>query len=772
MYKTLLICLFSVSTCLGQAPPVIILKGIITDAATGEAIPYATIRLSGNSINTMSNENGRFTFKIPIEYRRDSIYISHVGFRPVAILFNATDTGLRRIQLQQEAKQLSEVVIKAVNVLDLIKKAIAKIPDNYPIVPCRYNGFYRLTGTKEKRIIDLSEAVFDIYLGDYSGKDRQFKLIKSRVDKDLTAFNGSDGVNMGWKPAQIMNVDIVSHIKNSDIFGEEGLKNHRFIYRGLVRYNGKEAFLILFDQKEGIKKALYRGKIWLDADDLSFLELNISRSPRGLKYYDWGFWQRLMFKLSHVTGRILSDTVVVTYGKYGDKYYLNHVSTSSCFYLAGGNRHFLLDPLTIKTNYLISRIDTTNVQPFPKEEVMKNRGNVEQRSKTLNDTKDSPDRSDTSDRFWDNYNIIQAGFNVDSAIRVIQANNATLNLKKVLEPLLRRYPKDKILRIDSILTFYHRKEQFNGTALIQYDGKVIYEKGFGMADKERNIPNTGQTQFRIGSTSKQFTSMLIMQLVNEHRLSVEDTVGKFLPGYAHGQLTIQQLLTHQSGVPNLTEKEEYLGKIMTNKYSPDELVSRFCSDSLEFTPGTKFNYSNSGYIILADIIEKVTGQKYAVALDQRIFAPLGMKSSYFGAEGTGRGKLAKGYINGQPEIIYPLQNVIGAGAIVSTADDLLLWANALSANTLLPKEQMDELFRPRVEWPEWDAWYGYGWMIDRFAFDVSANHTVQYHPGTEAGFFDMLVRQPDKKIVLLLLNNTGDFPRFDMTDLVLTQLNQ
>jgi len=667
--------------------------------------------------------------------------------------------------------------------LELLKKAIAKIPDNYPSFPFRLSGFYRLIGTKEKKIIDLSEAVFDIYLENYFAKDRQFKLIKSRVDKDLTAFNGNDDISMGWKPSGVMNLDLVSTIKEWALITEDGIKDHRFIYKGLVNYNGKEAFEIEYEPRQGVKEPLLMGNIFLDADDLAFLEVREILEPEHAKYFNWSFMQSVNFKLSHINARISSDSLVITYRKYGGKYYLNHVNKKSKYYFSGTKEHFLLDPLTVSTNCLVTRIDTAGLKPFSKEESMGNRLGIEQQSQIVNDTRDSPDRSDTSDVFWVNYNTIAAEFNVDSAIRVIQINNATLNYKRLLEAALPKYPKDKVARIDSILSFYHRKDQFNGTALVQYDGKVIYEKGLGMADKERNIPNKELTQFRIGSTSKQFTSMLIMQLVSEHKISLNDTAGKFLPGYANGKVTIQQLLTHQSGIPNYTESDIYFPKIITRKYSPDELVYQFCSDSLEFPPGTKFNYSNSGYVVLADIIEKITGKEYADVLAERIFIPLGMKNSYF-AKRTGLANttksgtpsdtstiLAIGYMNGLPENFYPVENVIGAGGITSNAEDLLRWANALSTEVLLPKELMDELFRPRVEWPELDAWYGYGWMIDRYAFQVSRNHKVQYHPGTELGFYDMLLRQPDKGIVIILLNNTGDFPRFDMTDLILKELD-
>jgi len=770
----ILLCIFfffAVAISLGQNQPVSLLKGIVTNITTGEAVPYATIGLSKSSINTMTNEKGEFIFKIPADRVNDSIDISHVGYKPIRIIVNSSDTGFRIIKMQEAVSQLSAVIIKTINPLDLIKKAVSRIPDNYPVNPYRLNGFYRLTGMKEKRVIHLSEAVFGIYNESNTGKNSQFNLIKSRVDKDLTAFNGVDNVEIGLDPAAIFNLDIIQTIKKSELLGEQGLKDHQFTCKGIVNYNGQEAYEILFDEKDGIKKSLYRGKILINADNLAFLEFDIRLSPKGQRYYEWGFFQKVMFNLAHISVNMLADDQIITYRKYGTKYYLNHVNARSVYYLAGGKKHFLLDPLVNKTNYLVTKIDTAGVEPYSKEEILGNMRRIESRGKVINDTKDSPDHSDTADHFWENYNLIQAEFNVDSAVGVIQANNATLNYKEILERLLPKYKKDKTVRIDSILNFYHRKGQFNGTALIQYEGKTIYEKGFGMADKELNIPNTGETQFRIGSTSKPFTSMLIMQLANENKLSVNDTIGKFLPGFIHGNLTIQQLLTHQSGIPNFTDNPNYFIKIVARKYSADELVFQFCSDSLNFPAGTQFEYSNSNYVILADIAEKITGKSYSDILAQKIFIPLGMKNSFFvsGAKGN---RLAKGYINDQPEILYPVENVTGAGGITSTAEDLLIWSNALDSNRLLPKEKMNELFLPRVEWKEWDAYYGYGWMIDRNLFQVSKKQTVLYHPGTEFGFFDMLVLQPGRGVVVILLNNTGDFPRFDITDLILDELNQ
>ena len=199
-----------------------------------------------------------------------------------------------------------------------------------------------------------------------------------------------------------------------------------------------------------------------------------------------------------------------------------------------------------------------------------------------------------------------------------------------------------------------------------------------------------------------------------------------------------------------------------------ELVRLFCSDSLEFVPGSKFNYSNSGYVVLAAIIERITGQTYSEALHDKIFVPAGMIQSFFGYSS----QMAIGYVNEEPEISFPIENITGAGGISSTTGDLLLYNRAISGGILLSAESMKSIFQPRVNWKEWDADYGYGWMLDRGIFDAGTRHEIQYHPGTEPGFYAMMIRQPDKKITIILLNNKGDFPRFDIADMILNELNK
>ena len=148
-----------------------------------------------------------------------------------------------------------------------------------------------------------------------------------------------------------------------------------------------------------------------------------------------------------------------------------------------------------------------------------------------------------------------------------------------------------------------------------------------------------------------------------------------------------------------------------------------------------------------------------------------MAHSYAGTDTTGNNQMATGYLYETKEPPYYTANTLGAGGIVSTASDLLKWAAALSSYQLLSKEMSTAMCEPRVAYSDWDAFYGYGWMIDQHRFAASAApHTIVYHPGTDIGFYTMFVRQTDDEGVIILLSNTGDFPRFDLTDMILNAM--
>src|SRR6266545_953799 len=206
--------------------------------------------------------------------------------------------------------------------------------------------------------------------------------------------------------------------------------------------------------------------------------------------------------------------------------------------------------------------------------------------------------------------------------------------------------QDKARRIDELVSLYNKYDQFNGAALVAENGKVIYKKGFGLANMEWNIPNEPDTKFRLGSITKQFTATLVLQLVEQGKLKLDGRVSDYLEGYRKdtgAKITIHHLLSHTSGLPNYTALPGFSETISRTPYAVEDFVKKYASGDLEFEPGTKFNYSNSGYFLLGAIIEKVTGKPYEQVLQENILDPVGMKNTGYDHYGTILEKRATGY---------------------------------------------------------------------------------------------------------------------------------
>ena len=206
--------------------------------------------------------------------------------------------------------------------------------------------------------------------------------------------------------------------------------------------------------------------------------------------------------------------------------------------------------------------------------------------------------------------------------------------------------QDKAAKIDELMKTYNNYQQFNGAVLVAENGKVIFKKGYGMANMEWNIPVEPDTKFRLGSITKQFTSMLILQLVQEGKIKLDGKLTDYLPDYRKDtgdRITIHQLLNHTSGIPSYTGLPNFFQDMSRNPYAVSDFVKKFASGDLEFEPGTKWNYNNSGYFLLGAIVEHVTGKPYEQVLKERIFDPVGMKNTGYDHSDTIIAKRAAGY---------------------------------------------------------------------------------------------------------------------------------
>jgi CubicO group peptidase (beta-lactamase class C family) len=329
--------------------------------------------------------------------------------------------------------------------------------------------------------------------------------------------------------------------------------------------------------------------------------------------------------------------------------------------------------------------------------------------------------------------------------------------------------QDKVEKLEKLISAYSQYGKFNGSVLVAQQGQVIYKKGFGLADMEWNIPNRPDTKHRLGSITKQFTAMAIMQLVEQGKLNLHVPISTYLPDYPKKNadvITIHHLLMHSSGTPNLTSFPNFFKDVSRNHYSPVQLVNLFADSTLQFRPREKFDYTNSGYMLLGYIIETVTGKSYEQVLKENIFAPLKMYNTGYDHSKTllknrarGYERYGRTYVNAN---YIDMSIPYAAGALYSTVEDLAIWDQALYGNQLLQKENMDLLFAKHIV--SGGDHYGYGWGVGEIRLGNTTERIASVgHNGGIDGFNTQLTRIPSDKSFIVLLNNTGGAPLNDMT---------
>ena len=302
--------------------------------------------------------------------------------------------------------------------------------------------------------------------------------------------------------------------------------------------------------------------------------------------------------------------------------------------------------------------------------------------------------------------------------------------------------------MDQIMQSYASAKTFMGTVLVARGGEILLSKGYGMANLEWDIPNSPSTKFRLGSVTKQFTAASILLLEERGKLKVGDPVKKYMPDApaAWDKVTIFHLLTHTSGIPSFTSFPDY-SQTEPFPTTPEKLVARFRDKPLDFQPGEKWDYSNSGYVLLGYLIEKISGQSYEAFVKENIFTPLGMRDSGNDSNSAIIPHRASGYTpssSGPVNAGFIHMSIpFSAGALYSTTEDLLRWERGLFEGKVLSAASLQKMTTP---------------FKNDYAFALSVRtptggHKVIDHGGGIEGFNTHLAYYPEDKLTIVVLGN-------------------
>jgi CubicO group peptidase (beta-lactamase class C family) len=304
---------------------------------------------------------------------------------------------------------------------------------------------------------------------------------------------------------------------------------------------------------------------------------------------------------------------------------------------------------------------------------------------------------------------------------------------------------------DQYLSNLATEAGFSGAVLMARQGDILLSAGYGEADRDRHLLNTAQTRFRLGSLTKQFTAMAILILQERGVLTVQDPICTHLADCPTRwqAITIHQLLTHTSGVPDFTLLPGYRAT-MELPSSPAQTIARVRDQPLEFLPGEKFRYSNSGYVLLGAIVEQASGSTYEAFLQDHIFAPLQMVNSGYDHNA---GDLAVGYRDRSTQADFiDMSGPFAAGSLFSTVADLYRWNQALSTDQLVSQASLDVMFTPFAPILDGGGYGpGYGWFIGK-----EGDRPIASHEGGISGFHSLITRYPSDHVFITILSNRED----------------
>jgi CubicO group peptidase (beta-lactamase class C family) len=314
-------------------------------------------------------------------------------------------------------------------------------------------------------------------------------------------------------------------------------------------------------------------------------------------------------------------------------------------------------------------------------------------------------------------------------------------------------------KVDASVEAQRKAQKIPGVGLaVCRDGKLLKASGYGLANVELDVPVTPETIFQTGSVGKQFTSMAVMMLVEEGKIGLDDKLSKYIPASpaAWKDVSIRHLLTHTSGIADYGGEEDTMGKGVINfrkDYPEDELVQAFAKMPMDFAPGEKWSYSNTGYVLLGIVIHKASGEFYGDFLQERIFRPLGMTATRIISEAdivphrSAGYRLVKGELKNQ-EWVSPTLNTTADGALYTNVLDLAKWDAALWERKFVKPSSYEAMWTPVKLNDGKTHPYGFGWFLD----NKNRRRAVS-HDGAWQGFTMSIVRYLDDHLTIIVMTN-------------------
>jgi len=315
-------------------------------------------------------------------------------------------------------------------------------------------------------------------------------------------------------------------------------------------------------------------------------------------------------------------------------------------------------------------------------------------------------------------------------------------------------------QMDGYLATLAQQSSFSGAVLVAYQGRVLLSRGYGMANREQGLPASATTRFRLASVSKPLTALGVLRLVAAGKLSLDASICDYLDGCppAWAPVRVANLLSHTSGIANFTDFAEFPNQEQQPATSA-QVVARFRDLPLGFTPSSLYQYTNSNYVLLGQIIERVSGQSYPDYMRQELFAPLAMADTGYDPGDFGPLNGTHGYAGGVLDIPLNTSNLYAAGGLYSTVEDLLKLTQALDAGRILPADLAARMVTPG------EGRYGLGWMIEQ-----RGAQRLVYHPGSMSGAATWLGSYPDAGVTVIVLSNDYYANVFAVADYLAAQL--